>query len=65
MPPQNPVDGAIVGVSILGVKLAYPEASLAVRPARDRQSEPEAASASPPIAGKVIALPMVGGPHHR
>ena len=31
VPPQNPVDGAIVGVSVLGVKLAYPDASLAVR----------------------------------
>jgi hypothetical protein len=39
VPPQNPVDGAIVGVSVLGVKLAYPDASLAVRPARNRQTE--------------------------
>ena len=44
MPPQNPVDGAIVGVSVLGVKLAYADASLAVGPARNRQIEPEAAS---------------------
>ena len=35
MPPQNPVDGAIVDVSVLGVKLAYPDASLAVRPVRE------------------------------
>ena len=41
VPPQNPVDGAIVGVSVLGVKLAYPDASLAVRPARNRQIELE------------------------
>jgi hypothetical protein len=44
VPPQNLVDGAIVGVSVLGVKLAYPDASLAVRPARDREIEPEAAA---------------------
>jgi hypothetical protein len=44
VPPQNPVDGAIVGVSVLGVKLAYPDASLAVRPARNRQIEPEGAA---------------------
>jgi hypothetical protein len=31
VPPQNLVDGAIVDVSMLGVKLAYPDASLAVR----------------------------------
>ena len=37
VPPQNPVDGAIVDVSALGVKLAYPDAPLAVRPACDRQ----------------------------
>jgi hypothetical protein len=42
VPPQNPVDGAIVDVSPLGVKLAYPHASLALRPTRDRQIEPEA-----------------------
>ena len=36
VPPQNPVDGAIVDVSALGVKLAYPDAPLAVRPACDR-----------------------------
>jgi hypothetical protein len=44
VPPQNPVDGAIVGVSVLGIKLAYPDASLAVRPARNRQIEPPAAA---------------------
>jgi len=32
VPPQNPVDGAIVGVSVLGVKLAYPDASAVLRP---------------------------------
>ena len=37
MPPQNPVDRRIGDVSALGVKLAYPDASLAVRPARDRR----------------------------
>ena len=37
VPPQNPVDRAIVDLSTLGVKLAYPHASLGVRPARDRQ----------------------------
>jgi hypothetical protein len=37
VPPQNPVDHTIVDVSTLGVKLAYPHASLAVRPARDLQ----------------------------
>ena len=36
MPPQNPVARRIGDVSALGVKLAYPGASLAVRPARDR-----------------------------
>jgi hypothetical protein len=41
VPPQNPVDGAIVDVSALGVKLAYPDASLAVRPASDGQIELE------------------------
>jgi hypothetical protein len=44
VPPQNPVDGAIVDVSALEVKLAYLDASLAVRPARNRQIEPEAAA---------------------
>ena len=38
VPPQNPVDRTIVDVTTLGVKLAYPHASLGVRPARDRQS---------------------------
>jgi hypothetical protein len=37
VPPQNPVDGAIVGVSVLGIKLTYPHTSLGVRPARNRQ----------------------------
>jgi len=37
VPPQNPVNRTIVDVSTLGVKLTYPHASLAVRPARDRQ----------------------------
>jgi len=44
VPPQNPVDLTIVDISALGVKLAWPDASLAVRPARDRQIEPEAAA---------------------
>jgi len=44
VPPQNPVDRTIVDISALGVKLACPDASLAVRPARDRQIEPEAAA---------------------
>ena len=44
VPPQNPVDRTIVDVSALGVKLAYPDASLAVRPASDRQIEPEVAA---------------------
>ena len=44
VPPQNPVNGAIVDVSALGVELAYPDASLAVPPARNRQIEPEAAA---------------------
>lgn len=37
VPPQNPVDRTIVDVCGLGVRLAYPDTSLAVRPARDRQ----------------------------
>ena len=44
VPPQNPVDRTIVDVSALGVKLAYPDASPAVRPARHRRIEPEAAA---------------------
>jgi len=43
VPPQNPVDPTIVDVSTLEVRLAYPDTSPAVRPARDRQIEPEAA----------------------
>jgi hypothetical protein len=39
VPPQNPVEGTIVDVCALGVKRAYPDAALAVRPARDRQIE--------------------------
>jgi hypothetical protein len=48
---------------MLGVKLADAHASLVVRPARDRQIEPEAAQ----WTGQqlVNALPMVGGLHHR
>ncbi len=42
VPPQNLVDRTIVNVCAVGVKLAYPDASLAVRPARDRPIEPEA-----------------------
>ena len=42
VPPQNPVDRRIVDVSALGVELASPDASLAVRPGRDRQIEPSA-----------------------
>ena len=42
VPPQNPVDRTIVDVFALGVQLAYPDAALAVRPARNRQIEPEA-----------------------
>jgi hypothetical protein len=44
VPPQNPVDRTIVDVSTLGVKLAYRYDRLAVRPARDRQLEPEVAA---------------------
>jgi hypothetical protein len=44
VPPQNPIDRTIADVSPLGIELAYPDASLAVRPARDRQIEPEAAA---------------------
>ena len=44
VPPQNPVDRTIVDVSALGIKLAILDASLAVRPARDRQIEPPAAA---------------------
>ena len=44
VPPQNLIDRTIVDVSALGVKLAYPDASLAIRPARNRQIEPEAAA---------------------
>jgi hypothetical protein len=40
VPPQNPVDRTIVDVSALGVKLAYPDASLAVPPASDRRCLP-------------------------
>jgi len=42
VPRQNPVDGAIVDVSALGVKLTYPDASLALRPARLRSAVEEA-----------------------
>jgi hypothetical protein len=42
VPPQNPIDRTIVCVSALGAKLAYPDASPAVRPGRDCQVEPEA-----------------------
>ncbi len=44
MPPQNLVDPTIVDVSVPGVRLTDPDASLTVRPARDRQIEPEAAA---------------------
>ena len=44
VPPQNPVDRTIVDVCALGVKLAYPDTSLAVRRARDPQIELEAAT---------------------
>ena len=44
VPPQNPVDRTIVDVSALGVKRTCVDASVAVRPARDRQIEPEAAA---------------------
>jgi ubiquinone/menaquinone biosynthesis C-methylase UbiE len=44
VPPQNLVDRTIVDVSALGVKLAYPDASLAVRPARNRPIETPAAA---------------------
>jgi hypothetical protein len=44
VPPQNPIQRTIVDVSALGVELGYPDASLAVCPARDRQIEPEAAA---------------------
>ena len=40
MPPQNCVYRTIVDVSPLGVKLTYPDASLAVRPARNPGEEP-------------------------
>jgi hypothetical protein len=54
VPPQNPVDRAIADVRALGIELAYPDASPAVRPARNRQVEPEAAartrSADPRVA---------------
>ena len=44
VPPQKPVDRTIVDVSRRGGKLTYPDASLAVRPARDRQIEPKVAA---------------------
>jgi hypothetical protein len=47
VPPQNPVDHTIVDVCAFGVKLADPGASLAVRAARERQIEPEAAAPAP------------------
>ncbi len=40
----TPSTAKIIDVSALGIELAYPHASLAVRPARDRQVEPEAAA---------------------
>ena len=46
MPPQNPVQRAIVDVSALGVKLAYPDASPLVRSARERQIESQTAGAA-------------------
>ena len=42
VPPQNVIDRAIVDVSGLRGKVAYPDASLAVRPTRGRPFEPEA-----------------------
>jgi 1-acyl-sn-glycerol-3-phosphate acyltransferase len=44
VPPQNPADRTIVDVSALGVELGFPNASLAVRPARDRPIELEFAA---------------------
>jgi len=44
VPPQNPIDRTIADVSPLGIELADPDVSLAVRPTRDRQIEPEAAA---------------------
>jgi len=64
VPPQNPVGGAIVDVSALGVTLTYPMLHLlcgltaiarsSLRPQRES-----------PDGEKVIALPMVGGLHRR
>ena len=47
VPPQNPVDRKIADLSGLGIKLTYPDASLAVRPACDRQIEIEEARPKP------------------
>jgi hypothetical protein len=44
VPPQNPVDRTTVDVSTLGVKLTYPDASVAVRPFRNRPIQPRAAA---------------------
>ena len=60
VPPQNPVHRAMIDVSALRDKVPNPDASRAVRPARDRPIEPESID-----EGKVIALPMAGELHHR
>jgi len=44
VPPQNPVDLKIADLSVLGIRLTYPDDSLAVRPARNREIESEAAA---------------------
>ena len=62
MPPQNLVDRTIGEVSALRVKLAYPDAALAVRPARNRQIEPEAAARARARESRIVPFCRCRGP---
>ena len=64
VPPQNPVDRTIVDVSVLGVKLGYPMLDLLYVLLATARSGLKLQRESAD-GGKVIALPMVGGLHHR
>ena len=77
VPPQNPVGCTIVDVSAFGVELTYPPmlpllyallatagSSLKARRELDRL-HPGPRQRESVDGGKVIALPMVGGQHHR
>ena len=62
-PPQNLVDRTVVDVCSLGVKLTYPDASLAARTARGQGAcRPRFAVVEPSVTHVGVGVPSAGSP---